>query len=99
MAIMHNNQLANANIVPADWVAGPQQGSWTYEAYAALPSDDVYEIVRGVLVMSPALEPEHQYISGEIHVLLYGQIKAKGRGQVFTAPIDVVLADDEVYQP
>lgn len=43
--------------VSADWVPGPYQGTWTYDAYAALPDDGQrYEIVQGVLVMTPAPE-------------------------------------------
>src|SRR6266446_2870835 len=42
-------------VIPADWVPGPPQGSWTYEDYAGLPDDGHrYEIVNGVLVMAPA---------------------------------------------
>ena len=26
-------------VTPADWVAGPQQGRWTYKDYAAIPED------------------------------------------------------------
>ncbi len=41
-------------VTPADWVPGTPQGSWTYEAYAALPDDGQrYEVVQGVLIMSP----------------------------------------------
>jgi len=37
---------------PANWVPGPRQGNWTYEAYAALPDDGKwYEVVQGVLMM------------------------------------------------
>ena len=36
-------------VIPADWVPGPPQGSWTYEDYAALPDDGRrYEIVMGL---------------------------------------------------
>ena len=39
-------------VTPADWVPGPPQGNWTYDAYAALPDDGYrYEVVQGVLVM------------------------------------------------
>ena len=35
-------------ILPADWVPGPEQGSWTYDDYASLPDDgQQYEIVMG----------------------------------------------------
>src|SRR5579883_1536798 len=46
-------------VIPADWVPGPRQGRWTYEMYAALPEDGHrYEVVQGVLMMSPAPRSE-----------------------------------------
>ena len=58
-----------AMVVPADWVPGPEQGSWTYDDYAVLPDDGQrYEIVNGVLVMAPAPSPEHQDIVGMIFI-------------------------------
>ncbi|TMC86986.1 MAG: Uma2 family endonuclease [Chloroflexi bacterium] len=87
-------------VTPADWVPGPPQGSWTYDDYAALPDDgNRYEIVRGVLVMTPAPSPEHQDIVGEIFSALRTHIKLAGLGRVFTGPIDVDLGPKNVYQP
>src|SRR5438045_4564046 len=87
-------------VVPADWVPGPPQGSWTYDDYAALPDDGRrYEIVKGVLVMTPAPSPEHQDIVGEIFSALRTHIKLAGLGRVFTGPIDVDLGPKNVYQP
>lgn len=84
----------------ADWVPGPPQGSWTYDAYAALPDDgNRYEIVQGVLLMSPAPEPAHQGIVEEINSYLRSQILSTKRGLVFTSPIDVVLAENISVQP
>jgi hypothetical protein len=56
-----------STVVQADWVAGPQQGQWTYEDYAAIPEDGQrYEVVNGVLYMSPAPNLWHQSIVGEM---------------------------------
>src|ERR1700756_5638392 len=77
-------------VLPADWVPGPQQGSWTYDDYVALPNDGQrYEIVNGVLVMAPAPTPEHQDIVLEIYVALRAYVKLTGLGRVFMGPIDV----------
>src|SRR5690349_11704955 len=39
----------------------PAQGEWTYEDYLRLPEDgNRYEVIRGVLYVSPAPLPEHQ---------------------------------------
>jgi Uma2 family endonuclease len=87
-------------VIPADWVPGPPQGSWTYEDYAALPDDGHrYEIVNGVLVMAPAPSPEHQSIAVRIAYYLFPHIDLVGIGKLFTAPIDVELGPKNVYQP
>src|SRR5216684_3877385 len=87
-------------VLPADWVPGPEQGSWTYDDYAALPDDGQrYEVVNGVLVMTPAPTPEHQDIVGEIYASLRTHIKLTGFGRVFTGPIDVELEPKNVFQP
>jgi len=87
-------------VTPADWIPGPPQGSWTYDDYAAIPYDgNRYEIVNGVLIMTPAPTPEHQDIVGEIYSALRTCIKLARLGRVFTGPIDVVLESKNVFQP
>lgn len=89
-----------AVVTPADWVPGPPQGSWTYDAYAALADDGRhYEVVNGVLVMTPAPTPAHQGIVGMILYYLLTQVKFAGLGQVFTSPLDVDLGSKNVFQP
>src|SRR5260370_10364134 len=89
-----------AMVTPADWVPGPPQGTWTYNDYAALPDDGYrYEIVNGVLVMTPAPSPEHQAISVRIAYYLFPHIDLMGIGKLFTAPIDVELGPKNVFQP
>ena len=89
-----------AMVTPADWVPGPPQGTWTYNEYAALPDDGHrYEIVNGVLVMTPAPSPEHQAISVRIAYYLFPHIDLMGIGKLFTAPIDVELGPKNVFQP
>ena len=90
MAVMHRE----------DGMPGPRQGHWTYEAYAALPDDGLrYEIMQGVLVMTPAPEPGHQGISMALSAYLYGRIDGKKRGRTFASPIDVELSRHNVFQP
>src|SRR5438270_5669378 len=96
MATMENIAV----VVPADWVPGPLQGSWTYEDYAALPDDGRrYEIVNGVLVMAPAPTPEHQSITVRIAYYLFPHIDLAGIGKLFTAPTDVALGPKNACQP
>lgn len=87
-------------VTPADWMPGPEQGSWTYDDYATLPDDGQhYEIVNGVLVMTPAPTPEHQDIVLEIASYLRTYIKLAGLGRVFMGPLDVDLGPKNVFQP
>src|SRR5579863_6676773 len=85
---------------PADHVPGPKQGNWTYSHYAALPDDGQrYEIVDGVLFMSPAPNEWHQTAAGEIFSYLRTYIKLKDLGRVYIAPFDVELDYRTVVQP
>ncbi len=87
-------------VTPADWVPGPRQGSWTYDDYAALPDDGQrYEIVNGVLLMTPAPSPDHQSIAVRLTYYLFMHIELAGLGRVFSGPIDVELGPRNVFQP
>jgi Uma2 family endonuclease len=87
-------------VTPADWVPGPKQGRWTYDDYAALPDDgNRYEIVNGVLYITPSPSWSHQGVVGEIFAYLRTYVKLAGLGKVFVAPLDVELASNTVFQP
>jgi len=77
--------------LPADqtW---PEQGQWTYDDFLRLPDDGIrYEIIDGVLYMTNAPDPEHQYAVVEILGELRNFVKANNLGVVYTAPIEVHL--------
>jgi len=87
-------------VIPADHIPGPGQGRWTYEDYAAIPSDGQrYEIVDGVLFMAPSPNRWHQNAAFEIASYLRTYIKLAGLGQVFIPPFDVQLDYRTVVQP
>jgi Uma2 family endonuclease len=87
-------------ILPTDLIPGPQQGSWTYDDYAALPDDGHrYEIMNGVLLMAPAPGGAHQDSVLRFAVHFLNHIEVVGLGKVRIAPFDVVLAADKVVQP
>lgn len=68
--------------------------------YAALPDDgNRYEVVQGVLIMSPAPGTPHQEIREEVYAFFREHIFLKRRGLVFPGPLDVELAPDTVVQP
>ncbi len=87
-------------VIPADWVPGPEQGSWTYDDYAALPDDGQrYEIVNGVLVMAPAPNRPHQDAVLRFAHYLLVNVEFAGLGKVMVAPFDVELSPKDVFQP
>ena len=54
-------------VIAADHIPGPRQGRWTYSDYAALPDDGQhYEVVNGVLFMTPAPNIPHQETVGRL---------------------------------
>jgi Uma2 family endonuclease len=72
----------------------PPQGAWTYADYLQLPDNNMrYEIIGGNLYMSPAPRPKHQQISANLLVALHEFVKKNQLGQVYHAPIDVILPD------
>lgn len=87
-------------VTPADWIREPKQGRWTYKEYAALPNDGIrYEIVNGVLFMTPSPSGQHQDAVLEIAAYLRDYIKQANAGKVRIAPCDVELASNVVVQP
>ncbi len=85
---------------PADTVNGPRQGQWTYEDYTTIPDDGKrYEVVNGVLFMSPAPDKWHQKAVFRIAKFLSTHIEETGMGEVYIAPFDVELAPNIVVQP
>ncbi|HZR39849.1 MAG TPA: Uma2 family endonuclease, partial [Ktedonobacteraceae bacterium] len=66
----------------------------------ALPDDGHrYEIVEGVLYMTPAPNISHQEAVGWFFHYLLTHVKIAGLGRVFVAPVDVELAPNVVVQP
>ena len=64
----------------------------TFEAYLALPEmRKRYDIVDGVLIMSPGPTPLHQWVMFEISVPLRQFVNERGLGVVMVAPLDLVI--------
>ena len=72
----------------------------TYRDYAALPDDGRrYEIHEGELSVTPAPGTRHQKISIRLAATLHHHVSARGLGEVFAAPYDVILSDPTIVQP
>jgi len=72
----------------------------TYEDYRHFPDDGKrYEILDGEIYMTPAPSPRHQYTSKRLQRVLEQYFEGPRGCLVFNAPIDVILAPDDVVQP
>jgi Uma2 family endonuclease len=72
----------------------------TYSDYVLFPEDGKrHEIVGGLHYVTPSPITRHQRISRWILLQLMEQIEAPGLGEVFCAPLDLVLSDVDVVQP
>lgn len=74
---------------------------YTYEEYRNFPDDLRCELIAGQIYdMAPAPSTRHQEIVGKIYHLVRSFLESSGhRCRVFIAPVDVILADDQVVQP
>lgn len=76
-----------------------QAKRWTYEEYYRLADDQRYEIIDGNLLMAPAPDTWHQDSSRKLFRLVDRFVMKHALGEVFYAPIDVVLAPENIVQP
>jgi Uma2 family endonuclease len=75
-----------------DGRAWPAQGNWTYEDYLRLPDDGRrYEVLRGVLYVSPAPSVRHQFAVAELGRLLGNFVAKHELGLLLPAPVDILL--------
>ena len=75
-------------------------GRATYEQYRQFPGDGKgYEILDGKVYVIPAPSPEHQYASRQLQRILERCFEREANCVVFDAPLDVILAEDDIVQP
>jgi len=71
-----------------------------YDDYCAIPPDGKrYELIDGRVHVTPAPSPLHQRVSKRLQRLLEAYFEEPGQGEVFNAPIDVILTPHDVVQP
>ncbi|RKX74906.1 MAG: Uma2 family endonuclease [Spirochaetes bacterium] len=71
----------------------------TASEYFSLPQGAPYQLIGGELTPSPAPSWKHQRISRKIGTRLSEHVENNGLGEVFFAPVDVYLSDENVFQP
>lgn len=71
-----------------------------YTDYAQIPPDGKrWELLDGDPYVTPAPSPAHQRVSKLLQRQLEAHFEARGLGEVFDAPIDVILTPHDVVQP
>ena len=71
-----------------------------YEDFAQLPDDGKrYEVLDGELCVTPSPSPVHQRLSKRLQRRLEDYFEARGLGEVFDAPLDVILARHDIVEP
>jgi Uma2 family endonuclease len=71
-----------------------------YDDLAHTPDDGRrYELLDGALLVSPSPRPLHQRVSKRLQRQLEAYFEDKGLGEVFNAPVDVILTMHDVVVP
>ena len=77
-----------------------ESGHWTIADLERLPDDgNRYEIIDGVLFVSPAPSLTHQRACADLYVVLRAYTEAHGVGETFLAPADLEFSRDTVVEP
>lgn len=83
-----------------DLVMRSVDASWDADRWATLPDDgNRYEVIDGVLYVSTAPSPWHQYIGQLIYTALFPQIVRTGAGVILWAPIGLFMPGSQPVQP
>ena len=65
------------------------------EVFRTLPEGTLAEVIDNVLYMAPTPTGKHQRISMKISTQLYQFVSGSASGEIFTAPFDVYLDEEE----
>ena len=71
----------------------------TVRDYQLLPEGAPYQLINGKLIMSPSPNRIHQKLIGEIFRLIANHLNGNLIGEVYIAPSDVYLDEENVVQP
>jgi Uma2 family endonuclease len=79
--------------------ATTEKKKYTYADYLKTPDDERYELIEGELLMTPSPVMRHQRISRKMLIALDNHVTDNDLGEVFDAPSDVYLDNENVVQP
>jgi Uma2 family endonuclease len=72
----------------------------TYEDLVALPDDGMrHELIDGEHYVTPSPRLPHQFIAGNLHLLIANHVRDRRVGVVLFAPFDVVFSPYDVVVP
>jgi len=72
----------------------------TWREYMELPdAGPRYQLINGVLCMSPSPNRYHQVISRNLQYLIMRHLEDHPDGELFDAPFDVYISEFDVFQP
>jgi Uma2 family endonuclease len=78
----------------------PKNIKLTVRDYMTMPDDGRrFELIHGELILAPSPVTQHQRISRNLFEILIGFVRTQNLGELFYAPMDVVLSDYDVFQP
>jgi Uma2 family endonuclease len=88
-------------------MAGPQRQppslpavKLTYDDFVHFPDDGQrHELIDGEHYVTPSPNLRHQRIAASLHLTIGIFLKAHPVGEVFFAPLDVVISDSDVVEP
>ena len=72
---------------------------FTVDDYMTAPEEKRYQLLDGEMVLAPSPTSRHQAIVRELSAALHRFVTEHELGQVWFAPLDVVLSDHDVAQP
>lgn len=72
----------------------------TWDDYVLMPDDGMrHELIDGEHFVTPAPVTRHQAILQNLHLELAPPVRERNLGQVYLAPVDVILSEVDVVQP
>jgi Uma2 family endonuclease len=90
-----------ATLQTRDFLLRSVDANWTADDWERLPHESGYrfEIIHGVLYMSTAPSPFHQWISRQSFLVLNDQLDSRGMGITLTSPIGLFMPGSQPVQP